>query len=119
MAQDRPSADNLIDTVRAFLETLLPDLEGDARFRTRVSIHLLGIVARELRDAPGYDREEAERLGALLGGAGDLAALNERLSAAIRRGDFDARWDEVMDHVRKTVEDKVRIVRPERLATRD
>ena len=115
MAQDRPSADNLIETVRAFLETLLPRLEGDDRFKTLVSVHLLGIVGRELRDGPGFDRAELERLQELLGREGELAELNAELARKIRDGSLDERAEAVFAHVLQSVEDKLRIVRPDRL----
>lgn len=112
MAQDRPSARNLLATVREFLQELLPTLEGEARFKTRVSIHLLGIVERELADAAASDAAELSRLQGLLGRTGELPELNAELARQIRSGQLDARSEEVMTHVLRTVEDKVRIVNP-------
>ncbi len=115
MAQDRPTARNLLETIQGFLEELLPALEGEARFKTRVSIHLLGIVARETTDAAAFDTDERSRLRALLGRDGQLPELNAQLAQQIRSGHLDARAEEVMAHVLRTVEDKVRIVNPRHL----
>lgn len=119
MAQDRPTAVDLLETVRDFLQELLPLLEGDLLFRTRVSIHLLGIVARELRDGPALDAAEQERLRNLLGRDGELDELNRTLAADIRSGALDHRRREVFEHVRQTVVDKLRIVNPRYLDQRD
>ncbi len=119
MAQDRPSASNALETVRAFLETLLPTLEGEARFHTRVSIHLLGIVSRELQEGPALDRREQGALEALLGHGGELDTLNRELAERIRSGDLDLGDDEVFAHVLRSVEDKLRIVNPGRLPNPD
>lgn len=119
MAQDRPTAEDLLETVRDFLQELLPSLEGDLLFRARVSNHLLGIVARELREGPALDATEHERLRNLLGRDGDLDELNRVLAASIRSGAFDNRRREAFDHVRQTVVDKLRIVNPRYLDKRD
>ncbi len=113
MPQDRPDAANALDTVRAFLESLMPGLEGEARFHTRVSIHLLEIVSRELELAPASERRELQALESLLGHGGELRELNRELAAAIRSG--DATSDEVFAHVLQQVVEKLRIVNPRRL----
>lgn len=115
MAQDRPSAPNALDTVRLFLESLMPSLEGEARFHTRVSIHLLEIVVRELEQGSALDGEERRALEALLGRRGELDALNRELARGIRDGSVDASDDEVFAHVLRSVEAKLRIVNPRRL----
>ena len=116
MAQDRPQADDLLRTVRAFIESLGPDIPQARRFDARVAIHLLGIVERDGNQAAGYDLAETDRLRALLGRDGGLAELNAELCRRIRAGDFDADWDTLLSHVAETVTDKVRIVDPRRLA---
>lgn len=112
MAQDRPSAEELVEAVRDFLQELLPSLKGERQFHARVSIHLLGIVARELRDGPALDAAEHERLRRLLGRDGDLDELNRTLASRIRSGALDDRRREVFNHVRQTVADKLQIVNP-------
>ena len=115
MAQDRPSAENLLETVTTFLRDLMPKVNGADRFHARVSIHLLEIVIRELRSGERYDAEEKDRLEALLGRKGSLPELNEQLARAIRDGEFDERREEAFVHVLRSVEDKLRIVNPAHL----
>lgn len=98
--QDRPTAAELLDAVRGFLELeLLPALDdARLRFRVRVAMNALGIIKRELAREPALLRAEVERLGRLLGH--DIAPGNTRpelrsqalalageLAARIRRGD--------------------------------
>ena len=112
MAQDRPDAENLLESVRDFLQELLPNLAAESRFRARVSIHLLEIVVRELHFGTALDTSEHERLRKLLGQDGDLDELNRILASSIRSGGLDGRRREVVEHVRQTVADKLRIVNP-------
>src|SRR6187551_2905148 len=95
--QDRPTAQELLESVRHFLEeTVVAALDGPARFHARVAANVLAIVGRELRD------EEWSLVATLLGRPGDaaperlaalraaVAALTAELCARIRRGDADA-----------------------------
>ena len=67
---------------------------------------VLGMVERQLRLGPAQAAAHADRLGAL--GVPDEAAL----AAAIRAGDFDDRWDEVVASVHETVRDKLAVANP-------
>lgn len=118
MAQDRPNATNILETVRDFLEQLLPTLDGDARFKTRVSVHLLDIVARELGRAEEFERRECAALEALLHHQGELADLNRELSEQIRSGALDEQHERVFAHVLASIEDKLRIVKPRQLVSK-
>jgi DNA-binding transcriptional ArsR family regulator len=113
MAQDRPTAVELLDAVREFLEKdILPETKGGRAFHTRVAINVLSIVARELREAPAFDAIEREELRALLGHEGKLDELIRELAERIRNGSLDGKRREVMAHVRKTVEAKLKIANP-------
>ena len=113
MSQDRPTAAELVDAVREFLDgQVMPKLEGHTAFHLRVAINVLGIVERELSFAPGFDRAEHERLETLLGHEGELDALNHELSARIRAGDFDDVPAVLADHLRTSVLDKLAIANP-------
>lgn len=120
MAQDLPSAPDLLAACRAFLEDDVMDaLEGRLRFHTRVVVNVLGIVERELRLGPAADAAELARLTALLGHSGDLSDLDTELAVAIRDGSVDPRRADVLAHVRETVEDKVRVANPGYLSPED
>jgi hypothetical protein len=104
---DAPSAVELIEAVREFLEGDVTDAtEGRVRFHARVAARALAIVERELASADRMAADHAARLAAL-GFASDA-----ELAAAIRSGACDDRWDEVAAAVRATVADKLAVANP-------
>ena len=130
--QDRPTAIELLTSVREFLEQdVLPGLEGRKRFHTLVSANVLAIVARELageetalvgewqrlRDLLGVDETTAP--GRLDGLRTAIDALTRRLCDRIRAGDADAGafGDAVRAHVRMTVVEKLRVANPKYLGS--
>jgi len=124
--QDRPSALELIGGIYLFLERdVVPELKDPVRFHTLVAANLLKIIEREILSEPGNRLGEAARLRKLLSkerGSGDspgdlereIQTLNEELCARIRRGEADegSRRKEIMDHVRKTLVEKLEIANP-------
>src|SRR6185503_9049396 len=91
LMQDRPTLRELLDAAEDFLRTdLRPQLEGAAQFHTLVTANVLAIVKRELDGWETFNRAEAERLRALLGGgAGEsLRELNVELCRRIRAGEI-------------------------------
>jgi len=118
MAQYQPDLNDVLRTVRAFLEDVGPRLgEGD-RYQARVATFLVGVAERELASAEGADRAFEARLAGLLGVPGDVASLTGSLCEAIRSGELDRRWDETVALVLGDVVEKVKIVRPDHLATK-
>lgn len=79
--QDNPLAALLVAEARAALEAGLA-----AGFSQKVAANALGIAQRELELGPALDQAERERLVALLGVEGELAALNRALAIALRDG---------------------------------
>jgi hypothetical protein len=127
--QDRPTAVELLEAVRRFLEEqVVPVLDGTRQFHARVAANVCGIVARELGDGSALLEAEWRRLAALLGTAppdaeppralaAAVAALNDELAARIRAGDADtgAFREAVVAHLRTTAEDKLRVANPRHL----
>lgn len=111
--QDQPSAVELIDVVRAFLEErVFPELSDHLQFHTRVAANALGIVSRELALAPDANHEEMVRLEALLGKSGTLEDLNRELCRQIREGEIATDTEEMKDHLWKTTMTKLSIDQP-------
>jgi Domain of unknown function (DUF6285) len=89
---DRPTAAELAEAVREFLEhELLPALDdARLRFHTHVAINALGILERELESTTGgaLSREEAEVLAARIRSGdvppGTLALLKRDVEARLR-----------------------------------
>jgi hypothetical protein len=104
---DTPSAAELLDAVREFLESdVLPATEGRVRFHTRVAANVVAMVARELVLGPEQSAAHRTRL------AGLGVHSDAELAAAIRSGALDARADEVRAAVRATVADKLAVANP-------
>jgi hypothetical protein len=118
---DRPTARELIDAVRLYLEKeLLPSLtDARQRFQTLIAANVLSVAGRELDAGGAMLAEERAWLSALLGEDGDVPALNERLCERIRRGEFDdpERFAEAAAVVRRTVVRKLEIANPRYLSS--
>jgi hypothetical protein len=113
MTQDRPTAAELVGSVREFLERdVMAATEGRVQFHTRVAVNALGMIERELTLGPDFEREERVRAAALLGHDGDARELERELANRIRAGEFTLADEAVVDHVRATVRDKLRIANP-------
>jgi hypothetical protein len=113
MAQDRPTAAELVQAVREFLEhDVMAATEGRVQFHTRVAVNALGMIERELTDGPAFAAAERARAVALLGHDGDPADLERELAARIRDGSLDDRIDAVRAHVRATVREKLLVANP-------
>jgi hypothetical protein len=125
--QDRPTALELLEAVRAFVEEdVAPALDRRQRFHALVSGNLLAIVQRELQFEEAQLTAEWERLRELLGHAdaalpADRPALRtqvrewtEELAERIRRGEADdgAHGSAVREHVSETVREKLRVANP-------
>jgi hypothetical protein len=104
---DVPSAAELLDAVRQFLETeVVAATEGRVRFHARVAANVAGMVAREIVLGPSHAEAHAARLATL--GVGSEVEL----AAAIRSGALDARASEVRAVVRASVIDKLAVANP-------
>jgi hypothetical protein len=104
---DAPAAGALIEAVRAYLaDDLMPRSSGADRWVLRVAANALSIAAREVDLGAGHRHAHAERLARF--GATDDAEL----SALIRSGALDDRWDEVKAAVEATVSDKLDVASP-------
>lgn len=104
---DRPTAAELVEAVRAFLEAdVLEATSGRVRFHTRVAINVLDVVARELELGSEQEAAHRDRLAAL------GAASDEELAAAIRSGALDDRYAEVKAAVWASVADKLAVANP-------
>lgn len=113
MSQDAPSIDELLITVREFVDEIAPQLDGRDRYHALCASFVLEIVRREI--ARGEADETAERamlaryLDAPASGPAGIAAL----ARAIRAGGLDERFDELLADLTRHVVDKVRVTRPE------
>jgi hypothetical protein len=115
MARNRPTDVELLEAVTEFLETEVgPEItKSDVQFKLRVAMNVLGIVARECQSGAEHDERERAQLQKLLGSEStDLDELNETLCKQVRRGDFDARHDELVRALTDITVDKLFVDNP-------
>jgi thiamine kinase-like enzyme len=110
--QDRPSAAELLEAVREFLDhDVLAAVDGRVAFHTRVAVNALRIVERELVVGPALDATIRERLAAFLGHDDDLTALIAEVASRIRAGTLDDQPD-TLDVTREIVRAKLAVSNP-------
>lgn len=116
MAQDRPTAAELVEAVREFLERDVMPIEGRVGFHGRVARNVLAIVERELEMGPALDAFEREQVLEILGPEAEsleTGELERELARRIRDGSLDDRRDEVVETVKSIVGAKLAIANPE------
>jgi hypothetical protein len=116
MADDRPHATELIETVRELLrDRLLPAVSGHTAFEVRIAANLLAIALRELEQGPDASAAEYARLAALLDRTGTPAELDAELVRRIRAGDFAVDDARLRAHLRATVRARLAVANPKYL----
>jgi aminoglycoside phosphotransferase (APT) family kinase protein len=103
----RPTAAELVEAVREYLETDVMEGSVDgARFEARVARNALGVVERELRLGPAIAAAHGARVRDL--GMADDAAL----AAAVRVGEFDDDWHPVAAALAASARDQLLVAKP-------
>jgi 3-methyladenine DNA glycosylase AlkD len=113
MSENRPTAKDLVEAVREFLETrVMPVMQGQTAFHARVAANVLAIVERELELGPVLDADEHERLRRLLEKEGTQAELNRELCLRIREGMMEYEDPALVEHLRRTTMGRLSIDNP-------
>jgi len=107
---DRPTPAELNEACDRFDASLGPDPNPAQKYEARVAANARALIERQQRQQPQQDAAELERLRALLGEDGDLAALNRRLAEAI--ADRTLALAAVADHLWATTLAKVAVDQP-------
>jgi hypothetical protein len=127
---DRPTAVELVNAVRQYLESeLLPTLtDARLKFQTLIAANVLSVVERELQGEEAELSDEHALLADLLGLAARpdtltelraaVRAANERLCERIRNGEYDEaeRFESLARMLRRFVERKLQVANPRYLA---
>lgn len=130
--QDRPTIHELLDALGRFLdEEIVPATDGRRQFLARVAANVARLVDRELAHEDEQLEAEWRRLVAILGPAprpdgrdalrAAIAGATDRLCERIRAGEADDGpvRDAVLDHLRRTVREKLVVSNPAWLAADD
>jgi hypothetical protein len=112
--QDRPTADELLDSVAEYLfAELRPEVPREQRFKVLVAANVCAVVAREIRAGDQPDREDLELLAELLGEqVDDPRTAAAELSRRIRSGELDDRIEELAPRLEEHIRRKLEIARP-------
>lgn len=111
--QDPPHSAELLDLLASFLrQEVLSQVSGALAFQVRVAANAVDLVRREGRLGPAADLAERERLRALLGRDGELAALNEVLCERIRAREIDLATPGLLEHLRRSMLEKLAVDQP-------
>lgn len=106
----RPTAAELVEAVREYLDGVMEGSEGGTRFEARVARNALGIAERELRLGPALTAAHRERLAGL--GFVDDGAL----AAALRAGALDDEWQSVARVLAASAHDQLLVANPRYVA---
>jgi hypothetical protein len=113
MPASRPEPTVLLEAAIDYLEReLLPAITGYHRFQCRVTVNVLGQVLRELQLGPTQADAEEARLRALLGHPGEREQLSRELASRIRAGELSLDDQALLEHVRLSLIEALRINNP-------
>jgi hypothetical protein len=116
VSQYRPDINNILLTVQKFIKETTPKLQGETKYHAIVAAYLLDIAERELRLAPGFDKQEVGKLSDFLKSSGSLDDLHKALAKGVRSGALDKDWDALLDMVLAQTVSDVSVVRPDHMA---
>lgn len=83
-----PTTEELVESVRLWIEQIRPSLDPRNAFLSRVAANALAAVGRELTEGPAAEAEAVALMGELLGKTGGFRDLNAELCARIRAGEL-------------------------------
>lgn len=109
---EHPRADELVEAVAKWIESVRPSLAGRDAFLARVAINALGVVQRELVQGPAAHWAAVDRYAALLGHEGDLASLSHELCELIRTGQVDVATPGLLAALKANITEQIAIDQP-------
>lgn len=113
MPLDRPNRLEILASVDTFLDReIKPLIDGPQGYHLRVAINLLRILRRELASTASFDALENTGLTALLPEANASVDRNAELCTRIRDGRIAYDDPTLLEHLRRTVLEKVAIDHP-------
>jgi|APCry1669189070_1035195.scaffolds.fasta_scaffold62510_2 hypothetical protein len=114
---ENPRADELVDAVAKWIDSIRPSLPPRDAFLARVAANVLSVVKREILLGPQADAAAVERLSQLLGVSGNVNTLNAVLCERLRSGDMDAETPGLLAALKANITDQIAIDQPNYSAT--
>ena len=109
---DHPRAEELLDAVAGWIDSVRSDLNPRDAFLARVAANALSVVRRELLQGGVAEAAATERLSELLGRFGTLAELNSDLCARLREGAMDRDTPGLLAALKANIVDQIAIDQP-------
>ena len=109
---EHPRADELVEAVAGWVESIRPQLNPRDAFLSRVAVNALNAVKRELVQGPAAEAAAIARLSPLLGMEGDLKTLNAELCERLRTGRMDVSTPGLLAALKAGIEDQIAIDQP-------
>ena len=109
---EHPRADELVDAVAKWIDSVRGGLPPRDAFLARVAINVLGVVGRELTQGPAAAAAATERLQAVLASEGDLKALSVELCERLRAGEMDTATPGLRAALKANITDQIAIDQP-------
>ncbi|WP_309643458.1 DUF6285 domain-containing protein [Phenylobacterium sp.] len=107
-----PRADELVEAVARWIDSVRPSLAPRDAFLARVAANVLSVVKRELLMGPEAEAAATARLAALLGHEGALIDLNAELCANLRDGKMDRDTPGLLAALKANIVDQIAIDQP-------
>ncbi len=114
---ENPRADELVDAVAKWIDSIRPSLPPRDAFLARVAANVLSVVKREILLGSQSDAAAVERLSQLLGMSGDVKTLNALLCERLRSGDMNAETPGLLAALKANITDQIAIDQPHYSAT--
>lgn len=108
-----PSKEDLIVSIIEFLENdVIQELKGQKRFHAHVAKNSLNIVLRQLKLEEVSSEKEKDRLSKILKTDKTIKEMNKILCSKIDNNNIDIDNNELIDHLFKTIMEKLEIDQP-------
>ncbi len=109
---ENPRADELVEAVARWIDSVRPGLPPRDAFLARVAANVLSVVKRELTLGPQAEAAATARLADLLGQGGSLADLNAELCARLRDGQMDRDTPGLLAALKANIVEQIAIDQP-------
>lgn len=109
---ENPRADELVEAVARWIDSVRPGLPPRDAFLARVAANVLSVVKRELTLGPPAEASATARLADLLGHGGSLAELNAELCAKLRDGQMDRDTPGLLAALKANIVEQIAIDQP-------
>lgn len=109
---DHPRAEELVEAVARWIDSVRPGLAPRDAFLARVAANALSVVRRELLTGQAAEAAERARLAELLGRDGTVAELNAELCERLRAGSMDRDTPGLLAALRANITEQIAIDQP-------